>query len=302
MTADYQSILQQQASAPLASRNDENHYLIPLPSYGVITVTGEEAADFLQNLLTNDVKQLEQQASQITAMCNPKGRLLALFLLVKTEHGYQLVLPESQCAFLAQRLQMFKLRSKVEIEDCSETIQVCGLQGNDPSTSAIPLPSQSRALLIATADQITSDLEDLMSKGWQLAAEASWFITEIESGVPVIFPSSRELFTAQQLNLDLIGGVSFRKGCYPGQEVVARLHYLGEPKRRLFQAMAKTDTVPEIGETIVDNEKAVIGHVVNAIHGDENQLFLQLSLKLDGANQDLYLNDGSAIESVQAYV
>ena len=90
MTADYQSILQQQASAPLASRNDENHYLIPLPSYGVITVTGEEAADFLQNLLTNDVKQLEQQASQITAMCNPKGRLLALFLLVKTEHGYQL--------------------------------------------------------------------------------------------------------------------------------------------------------------------------------------------------------------------
>ena len=70
----------------------------------------------------------------------------------------------------------------------------------------------------------------------------------------------------------------------------------------MFQAIAKTDTVPKIGETIVDNEKAVIGHVVNAIHGDENQLFLQLSLKLDGANQDLYLNDGSAIESVQAYV
>ena len=290
MTADYQSILQQQASAPLATRNDENHYLIPLPSYGVITVTGEEAANFLQNLLTNDVKQLEQQASQITAMCNPKGRLLAL------------VLPQSQCAFLAQRLQMFKLRSKVEIADCSETLQVCGLQGNDPSTSAIPLPSQSRALLIASTDQMTSDLEDLMSKGWQLAAEASWFITEIESGIPVIFPSSRELFTAQQLNLDLIGGVSFRKGCYPGQEVVARLHYLGEPKRRLFQAIAKTDILPEIGETIVDKEKAVIGHVVNAIHGDENQLFLQLSLKLDGANQDLYLSDGTAIESVHAYV
>ena len=70
----------------------------------------------------------------------------------------------------------------------------------------------------------------------------------------------------------------------------------------LFQAIAKTDILPEIGETIVDKEKAVIGHVVNAIHGDEKQLFLQLSLKLDGANQDLYLSDGTAIESVHAYV
>lgn len=299
MTADYQSILQQQTSAPLAARNDEQHFLIPLPSYGVITVTGEEAPGFLQNLLTNDVQQLNQQPAQISAMCNPKGRLLALFVLIKTESGYQLVLPKSQSAFLTQRLQMFKLRSKVDIADCSETLHVCGLQGNDASTSAILLPSQSRALLIASTEQMTAELESLLNRDWQLAAEASWHIAEIEAGIPAIFPESRELFTAQQLNLDLIGGVSFRKGCYPGQEVVARLHYLGEPKRRLFQALAGTDTVPEVGETIVDKEKAVVGHIVRAVPGDDKQLFLQLSLKLEGINKDLYLNDGTALEQVQ---
>lgn len=300
MTADYQSILQQQVNAPLASRNDEIHYLIPLPSYGVITVTGEEASGFLQNLLTNDVQQLGEQASQISAMCNPKGRLLAIFVLVKTDNGYHLVLPKSQCAFLAQRLQMFKLRSKVDVIDNSENLHVCGLQGSNAPTSAISLPSQSRALLIATDEQLSSELTVLIDEGWQLAAESSWHIAEIDSGIPIIFPESRELFTAQQLNLDLVGGVSFRKGCYPGQEVVARLHYLGEPKRRLFQALAQTDAIPPIADTIVNDEKAIMGHIVRAISVDD-KLFMQLSLKLEGAQQKLYLNDGTALAQVQPY-
>lgn len=300
MTADYQSILQQQVNAPLASRNDEIHYLIPLPSYGVITVTGEEASGFLQNLLTNDVQQLGEQPSQMSAMCNPKGRLLAIFVLVKTDNGYHLVLPKSQCAFLAQRLQMFKLRSKVDVIDNSENLHVCGLQGSNAPTSAISLPSQSRALLIATDEQLSSELTVLIDEGWQLAAESSWHIAEIDSGIPIIFPESRELFTAQQLNLDLVGGVSFRKGCYPGQEVVARLHYLGEPKRRLFQALAQTDAIPPVADTIVNDEKAVMGHIVRAISADD-KLFMQLSLKLEGAQQKLYLNDGTALAQVQPY-
>lgn len=300
MTADYQSILQQQVNAPLASRNDEIHYLIPLPSYGVITVTGEEASGFLQNLLTNDVQQLGEQPSQMSAMCNPKGRLLAIFVLVKTDNGYHLVLPKSQCAFLAQRLQMFKLRSKVDVIDNSENLHVCGLQGSNAPTSAISLPSQSRALLIATDEQLSSELTVLIDEGWQLAAESSWHIAEIDSGIPIIFPESRELFTAQQLNLDLVGGVSFRKGCYPGQEVVARLHYLGEPKRRLFQALAQTDAIPPVADTIVNDEKAIMGHIVRAISADD-KLFMQLSLKLEGAQQKLYLNDGTALAQVQPY-
>ena len=300
MTADYQSILQQQASADLAVINDDKHYLIPLPSYGVITVSGEEATSFLQNLLTNDVNQLSQQSCQITAMCNPKGRLLALFLLIKTDDSYQLVLPKSQCAFLSQRLQMFKLRSKVDIADHSEELTVCALLGNTPVDNAIPLTLPSSALLIHSADEMASRLEILLSQDWQLAAEANWHINEIKAGIPLIVPESRELFTAQQLNLDLIGGVSFRKGCYPGQEIVARLHYLGEAKRRLFHALANTNNIPSVGETVLDKDQAVIGHIVRVIRGLDNQLILQLSLKLEGAEQDLYLNDGTAIEQVQA--
>lgn len=299
MTVDYQSLLQQQASSAVVGKTGEAHYLIPLPSYGVITVTGEEATGFLQNLFTNDVNQLSEQPSQISAMCNPKGRLLAIFLLIKTDGGYQLVLPKSQCAFLAQRLQMFKLRSKVDVLDDSEKLQVCGLLSDASLTSAIALPSESRALLVASTEKMTADLAVLINKDWQVAPEASWHIADIAAGIPLIFPESRELYTAQQLNLDLIGGVSFRKGCYPGQEVVARLHYLGAPKRRLFHTSAKTRSMPNMGETILDKNNAVIGHIVRAIHGADNQLFLQLSLKLDSADQDLYLNDGTRIERAQ---
>jgi len=298
MTVNYQSILQQQASADFAVRDDKNHYLIPLPSYGVITVTGDEAAVFLQNLLTNDVNQLSPKSCQISAMCNPKGRLLALFVLIKTADGYQLVLPESQCAFLSQRLQMFKLRSKVDIA-YSEELQVCGVLGNAQLPTAITLPSQSRALLIASSEQMAAELEALLNDGCQLASESSWHVAGIEAGIPLIVPESRELFTAQQLNLDLIGGVSFRKGCYPGQEVVARLHYLGEPKRRLFNAVANTKSIPAVGETVNDIEGAVIGHIVQAIQGHDQQLFLQLSLKLEGAKKALFLSDNTAIEQVQ---
>lgn len=302
MTTDYQSILQQQSSAGLAERNDDKQFVIPLPSFGVITVTGEESSNFLQNLLTNDVKQLDTATSQLTAMCNPKGRLLAFFTLIKTPDGYQLVLPKSQCAFLTQRLQMFKLRSKVEITDHSEDLQVCGLLGNNALANSAVALSASRALLITTTDQMAVELGSLMENGWQLASEASWHIDEIAAGIPYILPESRELFTAQQLNLDLIGGVSFRKGCYPGQEVVARLHYLGEPKRRLFRAVANTINLPAVGETVNNKEGVVIGHIVRAIHGPEKNLFLQLSLKLEGANHDLFLNDGTAINQVQPYV
>ncbi|MAK67253.1 MULTISPECIES: hypothetical protein [unclassified Methylophaga] len=300
MTADYQSILHQQASAGLAESSSDTHYLIPLPSYGVITVSGEEATGFLQNLLTNDVNQLTQQTCQISAMCNPKGRLLALFLLIKTQESYQLVLPRSQCAFLAQRLQMFKLRSKVEVADSSEQLSVCALLGNAPVDHAIPLTVPSSALLIHSAEQMGSRIEILLDQEWQLAAEASWHISEIEAGIPLIVPESRELFTAQQVNLDLIGGVSFRKGCYPGQEVVARLHYLGEPKRRLFHAVANKADIPAVGETVNDKEGAVVGHIVRAVHGHDDQLLLQLSLKLEGAEQQLFLNDGTLLEQVQA--
>ena len=300
MTADYQSILQQQAIADFAERNEAKQYLIPLPGYGAIHVEGEDATTFLQSLLTNDVNQLAEQPAQLSAMCNPKGRLLALFFLIRHTDGYYLVLPKSQAAFLAQRLQMFKLRSKVTIEDISEACQVCGLQGNDFPDSSTILPSANHAVLIAPAEQLADELNSLLSEGWQLANENSWHISEIESGVPAIEPETREQFTAQQLNLDLIGGVSFRKGCYPGQEVVARLHYLGEPKRRLFQAVAQTQSMPQRGEAVVNQQNAVVGHLVRAVERPENGLLLQLSLKLESIEEEMYLSDGTALTEVRA--
>ena len=174
------------------------------------------------------------------------------------------------------------------------------MQGNDfPDLSTI-LPSANHAVLIAPVQQLADELNSLLSEGWQLANENSWHISEIESGVPAIEPETREQFTAQQLNLDLIGGVSFRKGCYPGQEVVARLHYLGEPKRRLFQAVAQTQSMPQRGEAVVNQQNGVVGHLVRAVERPENGLLLQLSLKLESIEEEIYLSDGTALTEVRA--
>lgn len=300
MTADYQSLLQQQQSAPLLDITDKGRYLIPLPDYGVITVKGEEAGSFLQNLLTNDVTQLAPGKSQLTAMCNPKGRLLALFTLIQSDDGYQLVLPEKQCAFLAQRLQLFKLRSKVEIIDATSTLQVCGLSASTDAVKTIPFAAPPRALLIDAAEQLALSADQLLADGWQLAHKNSWQLADIKAGIANVFETSRELFTAQQLNLDLIGAVSFRKGCYPGQEVVARLHYLGEAKRRLFYAESHSTLLPNMGDTLVDSDNNVAGHIVNAVQDADNKLYLQLSLKLQNADQVLFLNDGSALQQITA--
>lgn len=301
MTADYQSLLQQQQSAPLVDITDKSRYLIPLPDYGVITVRGEEAGSFLQNLLTNDVTQLTPGKSQLTAMCNPKGRLLALFILLQSDDGYQLVLPEKQCVFLAQRLQLFKLRSKVEIIDATAALKVCGLSGMTDELKTIPFATQPRTLLIDSAEQLALSADKLLAEGWQLANKNSWQLADIKAGIANVFETSRELFTAQQLNLDLIDAVSFRKGCYPGQEVVARLHYLGEAKRRLFYAESHSSLIPTIGDTIVDSDKNVAGHIVNAVQDADNNLYLQLSLKLQSAEQALFLNDGNALQQIEAF-
>lgn len=301
MTADYQSLLQQQQSAPLLDITDKSRYLVPLPDYGVITVRGEEAASFLQNLLTNDVTQLAPGKSQLTAMCNPKGRLLALFTLSQSDDGYYLILPAKQGAFLAQRLQLFKLRSKVEIVDATTTLLVCGLSETPDEVKAIPFATPPRALLIDSAEQLAVSADKLLAAGWQLASQNSWQLADIKTGIANVFDTSRELFTAQQLNLDLIDAVSFRKGCYPGQEVVARLHYLGEAKRRLFYAESHSTQLPAMGDTIVDSDKNVAGHIVNAVQDADNKLYLQLSLKLQSAGQALFLNDGSALQQVNAF-
>ena len=287
-----------------------NSFFMTLGQLGVIQVAGEDAQSLLQNLLTNDVAALAINQSQLTGLCNPKGRLLAIFLLLRRNNGYQLILPKTMCAGLQQRLSMYVLRSKVTITDVSDTMTCIGLTpaANDSIKSRV-LPSEiyqateyddsvlikypgspSRFLCIGSASQISAFTAELLEQQWQIAAESDWELLDIAAGIPMILPETKEQFTPQQLNLDLVNGVSFKKGCYPGQEIVARLHYLGTPSRRMFQAEAQTANGVKAGDEITTDKGNIAGHVVSAQCANDNTLLMLLSLKLSEIDQDLFIH------------
>lgn len=307
----WQTLIEQQAQA--TTKSDGNH-LIPLPGRRIIQVTGEEAKSFLQNLLTNDVNALQINQSQLSGFCNPKGRLLSIFQLIRREDGFLIVLPAELAEAISQRLNMFKLRSKVDIK-LIEDQHVLGLiRWQDESDLAeiwhgkvteeglvIRQPGQTPRFLLIADEQNIKALSQYLNEQWQLAPERLWQQHEIEAGLPNIFPDSKEAFTPQQVNLDLAGGVSFKKGCYPGQEVVARLHYLGKPSRRLFLGSLKGTTLPGINSAVMDAEGETLGHVVQAQFTAEGAIVCQLSMKLSAVGKKALI-DGHELESVTPLV
>jgi folate-binding protein YgfZ len=305
---------------PISQYLDTNDsYLMPLEQLGLIQVEGEDAKSFLQNLLTNDVDALAINQSQLNGFCNAKGRLLAIFLLIRRTDSFQLVLPKSMCAGLLQRLTMFKLRSKVAITDLSDQLPLIGLATDVEKIDDITCPKQNfqaaehdrnlliklpssaeRYLFIAQPDKREKFCHNLLNQDWQLATESAWQLLDIEQGLSTILPETKEKFTPQQLNFDLVGGVSFKKGCYPGQEVVARLHYLGKPSRRLFSANCNSDKLPAAGQEITDQKGNILGHVAAAQFSSSNNTKLLLSLKLAESNKPMLTHDSTTITEVQA--
>jgi hypothetical protein len=251
----------------------------------LIDVQGADAADFLQGQLSNDIFKLDEAHSQLSAYCNPKGRILSIFRVIRRDHGFMLLLPAELRERVLQRLSMYVLRAKVTLQHDQRLIQI-GISG--PTASAIlnkhvgPVPTvngcvshDSVRLLgipgpypryLALAD--TTSAQTL----WNAALEATpvgmtaWSWLDIMAGLPTIYSQTYETFMPQMVNLDLLGGISFDKGCYSGQEIIARLHYLGKLKQRMFRAHVSAERPPAPADPIhipVADTQAV-GHVVDA--------------------------------------
>lgn len=234
---------------------------------GVLKVSGEDASDFLQGQLTNDIKQLADQHSQLSAQCSPKGRMLALFRIIKSVEDYYLILPQPMLAAIHKRLSMYVLRSKVSIEDVSDSMVLCGLSGENTCKVLAPLPESSDAgVLIDELNvvRIAGELPRLLVLGpvaamqdlWQKLSDTqatgsdAWALQDIHAGLPRVEQATQEAFVPQMLNLQVINGVNFKKGCYTGQEVVARMQYLGKLKRRMHLAHCDGDSLPTIGQEL----------------------------------------------------
>lgn len=231
-------------------------HVTALPHLGVIRAQGEEAAKFLHGQLTNDFSLLGTSEARLAALCSAKGRMLASFIGFKrAPDEVLLVCSRDLLPATLKRLQMFVLRAKVQLSDASDAFELRGLSGGSPAqrpwsridaadgshTIALyPAAGQARALWVATTGA--------PAPAGISAALEHWLWLEVMSGVaPVTLPIA-EAFVPQMLNYESVGGVNFKKGCYPGQEVVARSQYRGTLKRRafLFQCDAALTTGQEV--------------------------------------------------------
>ncbi len=236
-----------------------------LSHWGVIGAHGEDAAAFLQGQLTGDIHAVTDTRAQISGYCNPKGRLLASFYVFRHQQAYCLCLPAELVEPVITRLNKFKLRARLELQDVGDTWVRIGLAGaacgpvleaavggvpgadfdalHRGEMTAVRLPGQGPRFLLMGPP---ADARVLWSEAQGTAVPVgapAWELLEIRAGVPMIRPETQEKFVPQMVNLDALHGISFKKGCYTGQEIVARMHYLGKLKQRMYLAQVNAAAV-----------------------------------------------------------
>ncbi len=293
--------------------------LCDLSHQGLIEVHGEDAETFLQGQLTTDVSKIDEHTSRLGGYCNPKGRLLASFRIFRLQDTFYLMLPDELVEPIIKRLQMFVLMSKVTLADVGCSLVRFGLSGDDaPAELEAALGAAPAAVdeVIhvdgVTAIRVHGDLPRFVLLGelepmqqlWDRlnvrgapAGADSWRLLDIVAGVPTVYPATSEAFVPQMVNLELLEGVSFRKGCYTGQEIVARMHYLGKLKRRMYRLHIDMDTIPEPGTELFssDNETGQpIGTLVDAAPWPDGGIEALAVVTIQYADPDKPLNVGAA--------
>ncbi len=219
---------------------------VTLPQYALLRFSGADAQSFLQGQLTCDVQALKMGHSCYGGYCTPKGRLLATFLLWVDDAGYTMLLPASLAEAIRKRLSMYILRAKVKadildevlvgISGANSAVDIANLGGTKPASLHMVNTAVNVRTITLTQDRYLMALPRSGADGIKAAAPGTWERLDIAAGIPFIMPATQEQFVPQMVNLDLIGALSYSKGCYPGQEIVARTHYLGKLKQRMFRA------------------------------------------------------------------
>jgi tRNA-modifying protein YgfZ len=246
----------------------ESAFVAPLPALTAVRIDGEDARDFLQNQLSSDVYVLSAGNSQWSSYNSPKGRMLASLRLWRApgaSDGFGALIASDMAASISKRLSMFVLRAKARISNQSMTHSVIGVGGPRAADviaatfSISPSPDGASAIvdgdamvvgigdgrfIIVTAAARAAALRSDIAKVAVPADESVWRWLSIQAGVPLVTAATSDQFVPQMLNWDALGGVSFQKGCYPGQEIVARMRYLGRLKERLYGFHVATDREP----------------------------------------------------------
>jgi folate-binding protein YgfZ len=280
MNQDWQQFLESRGAriddlqrATFSSSGGGGNSLFALPQLGMVKIEGEDALNFLQGQFTNDVREVTDTHYQMSAYCTPKGRMLANFRLLKHRNAYLLQMPRDNLDSVMKRLPMFILMSKVSVQDVSDELVTIGLSGDDAKQllqshftelpaqpgdtiqadgiTILALPGDStRFMLVGSPDELSACWSELEQAGANPTDSSHWELLDIRAGIPSVLDSTREAFIPQMTNMQLIDGVSFTKGCYTGQEVVARMKYLGKLKRRMYLARVESGAEPQPGDEL----------------------------------------------------
>lgn len=236
-----------------------------LSHLGVIRVQGDDAMTFLQGQTTNDLSKLDAGTGHLNGYCSPKGRLLASFYIIMRDGAYYIIIERELLPAVLKRLKMFILMSKVEMEDVSDDWVLIGLNGADAikllsgiagpvvesnysvsqngAYTVLNLPGTQRFLVLSEAGNAIN-LWNTISKDAVSVGCQNWKLTDIRAAVPTIYEETVDAFVPQMVNMQALQGVSFKKGCYTGQEIVARMQYLGTLKRRMYRgSVASADEI-----------------------------------------------------------
>lgn len=258
----------------------------PLAQFGLLAIAGDDARSFLHGQLSCDVQGLTDVRATYGCYCSPRGRVLANFMLWQEPDGFRMLLPRSLIPGLRKRLQTFVLRAAVTLADRSDDELVLGLGGPSAFEVAAGMagPAPQGLMQVARLDRITAisvpgqrllwvaplrwgpALWEHLARALQPVGAGCWTWLDIVAGLPWIeAAATQDEFVPQMANLELMGAVNFQKGCYPGQEIVARTQHLGRPKRRLRLAHVAADRPPAAGDRLVaDHGDQSVGMVVNA--------------------------------------
>lgn len=301
----------------------EGDAIFDLQHLALISAGGVDAEAFLQGQLTGDVSQLGAGRAQTSAWCSPKGRVLACFLVFRHRGSLMLQLPAMLLESILNRMRMFVLRAKVTLEDASEVWVRMGAVGGDTESRLRafigPLPEQAGAVrssddvtvirlagprpryeIVANRETVEALWDDCREVA-DLAGADAWELLDIEAGIPSIVAETSDSFVPQMLNLDRIGAVSFTKGCYVGQEIVARTQHLGRIKRRMYRAHWNGSSHIGPGDTLeaADDPAPTKVQIVNAGPQSVDGVEVLAVLPMDVANRisdtGLVLGDGTRL-------
>lgn len=287
--------------------------LTSLSNLSCYEVSGEDATDFLQGQFSNDINDVSEENAQLTSYSTPKGRMLAIFFICKRADNYLLITSADIADEVIKRLQMYIMRSKVVISKI-ENNYLFGLSNdvtslvlnaiditppendyqssNNKETICVNIPGTQSRFLIIGNDDLVEKIQSLDTKQLYYFNHEYWLWLDVLAGLPMLTANTQESFVPQMTNMELINGVSFSKGCYPGQEIVARLHYLGNANRRMFRVEFESEQEVNAGDSIYSSDSnQEIGKLLSTVEVSEHKYTGLAVLRIEAAkNQTLSLS------------